>query len=94
MTLPLATPRLTATVASPTAVKLAWTAVSNATGYRAYQVIGLRSTLLMKLGARVTSWEVTGLVPRSTVSFYLEAYNGSVVADSAIAPTVSCPSGP
>jgi hypothetical protein len=28
---------------------------------------------------------VTGLVPRSTVSFYVEAYGGSVVADSAIA---------
>ena len=45
-TLPLATPQLTASAASPTAVNLSWGAIDQASGYRIYQVNGTQTTLL------------------------------------------------
>jgi hypothetical protein len=90
VTLPLATPNLTATAAAPTAANLAWSLVTQALGYRVYQVNGTQSTLLTTLGASATTYQATGLPPASTVTFYVEAYNGSVVADSAQA-SVSLP---
>jgi hypothetical protein len=64
-------------------VNLAWNAVAQAQGYRVYQVIGTQSILLATLGGSATTYQVTGLTPGSTVSFYVEAYNGTVTADSA-----------
>jgi len=69
--------------ASSAVVNLAWNAVPQALGYRVYQLNGTQPTLLANLGANATTYQVTGLAPVSTESFYVEAYNGSVVADSA-----------
>jgi hypothetical protein len=77
--------KIPAAAASPTAVNLAWGLVPQALGYRVYQVNGTQSTLLATLGAGATSYQVTALTPGSTVSFYVEAFSGSVTADSAIA---------
>ena len=57
--------------------------MSQALGYRVYEVNGSQTTLLATLGASATSYQATGLAPASSVSFYVEAYNGTVVADSA-----------
>jgi hypothetical protein len=83
VTLPLATPQLTVSAASTTAANLSWGSIAQASGYRVFQVIGTQNTLLATLGASATTYQATGLTPGSTVSFMVEAYNGSVVADSA-----------
>src|SRR5205085_8725513 len=51
--------------------------------YRVYQVTGSKSRLLPTLGASATSYQATGLTPAATVTFCVEAYNGSITADSA-----------
>ena len=85
VTLPLATPQLTVSAASPTAANLSWGAITQAAGYRVFQVSGTQNTLLTTLGSSATSYQVTGLASDSTDSFMVEAYNGSVVADSNVA---------
>ncbi len=85
VTLPLATPQLTASAASPTAANLSWGAIAQASGYRVYQVNGQQNTLLATLDSNTLSYQATGLTPASTVTFMVEAYNGSIVADSATA---------
>ena len=92
VTLPLATPQLTATAISPTSVSLSWGAVSQALGYRVFEVNGSTATLLATVTASTTSYQANGLTPASTVSFYVEAYNGSVTADSTTV-SVTLPSG-
>ena len=49
------TGRLVSTAASPTTANLTWGVVSQALGYRVYQVNGTKSTLLTTLGASATS---------------------------------------
>jgi hypothetical protein len=83
VTLPLSTPQLAASPASPTAANLSWGAIAQAGGYRVFEINGVQSTLLTALGSSATSYQVTGLTPASTASFVVEAYNGSIVADSA-----------
>ena len=80
----LTTPTLTATTPSSTTAQLSWGSVSQALGYRVYEINGSQSTLLGTLGASATSFTVTGLNPASTNSFKVEAFNGSVIADSSI----------
>ena len=53
----LATPSLTATAGSPTKVNLTWSAVSQALGYRVYQMNGSQATLLTTLGANATTYQ-------------------------------------
>jgi hypothetical protein len=74
---------MTASAASPTAVNLSWGAVAQATGYKVYRVNGSQATLVTTLGSSATSYQVTGLTPASSVSFYVQASNGSATADSA-----------
>jgi hypothetical protein len=93
VTLPLATPALTASAASLTAVNLSWGAIDQASGYKVYQVNGTQATLLATLGSSTLSYQVTGLTPGSTVSFYVQAYNGSVTANSAT-QSVTLPNTP
>src|SRR4029077_2057668 len=69
VTLPLATPQLTASAASPTAANLSWGAISQALGFRVFQVNGAQSTLLATLGASANSYQATSLTPASTASF-------------------------
>src|SRR5262249_55064424 len=83
VTLPLAKPTVKASAASPTAVNLSWGAVAQASGYKVYRVNGTQTTLVATLASSTTSYQVTGLTPGPTVSFYVQAYNGSVIANSA-----------
>ena len=69
-------------VAAPPVVNLAWNDVSQALGYRVYEVNGAQTTLLATMAGNATTYQVTGLTPASTVSFYVEAFNGSVTGDS------------
>jgi hypothetical protein len=68
--------------ASPTAANLSWGAIAQASGYRVFQINSAQSTLLTTLDSSTTSYQVTGLTPASTVSFMVEVFNGSIVADS------------
>ena len=72
-------------VATNPVVNLAWNSVPQALGYRVYQVHGTQSTLLATLSASALLYQATGVTSGSTVSYYVEAYNGSVFADSATA---------
>src|SRR6185312_8985678 len=79
------TPQLTASPASATAANLSWGAIAQAGGYRVYQVNGQQTTLLTTVDSNTLSYQATGLTPASTVSFMVEAFNGSIVADSTTA---------
>jgi hypothetical protein len=92
-TITLAAPQnVTVTAQGSTSAVLSWSAVSGASGYRIYQVSGSQSTLLGTVSASTTSATITGLTAGSTVSFKVEAYNSTTVADS-IAVSVTLPSG-
>ena len=52
-----------------------------------------QTTLLTTLGAGATSYQATGLTPGSTATFMVEAFNGSLVADSSLA-SVTLPNAP
>lgn len=77
---------------SPTTAQLSWSSVTGAQGYRVFYVHGSQTTLLGSVGATTTSTQISGITPGSTVSFKVEAYNATSVADSAIV-TVTMPSG-
>jgi hypothetical protein len=79
---------LAATALSPTSAKLTWTASPGAAGYRVYLANGTQSTLLGSLGAGATSATVTGLTSGTTVSFKVEAFSGTTVADSSVASVI------
>jgi hypothetical protein len=65
-------------------VKLGWTAVAGATGYRVLQVAADGSTtVITSVGANATSATVGGFTAGSTVKFEVEAYNSAQKADSA-----------
>jgi hypothetical protein len=63
--------KIPAAAGSATAVNLAWSAVPQALGYRVYQVNGTQSTLLATLGASAMTYQVNGLAPASTDTFYV-----------------------
>jgi subtilase family serine protease len=81
----LAAPTITSAAAlSSTSAQLAWTAVSGATGYSVLVVqLDGSTTSLGSVSATNTSATVTGLAAGSTVTFEIEAFNSSAVADSA-----------
>jgi hypothetical protein len=91
MTLPL--PNLTApqhvvaskNPASNTSAILTWNQVDGAAGYRVFLINGTRKTLLATLGEGVTTSTINGLAAGTTVSFRVEAFRGSKIADSALA---------
>ncbi|WP_010587039.1 fibronectin type III domain-containing protein [Schlesneria paludicola] len=88
----LASPQNVIVVAlSTTAAKLSWNAVSGTQGYRIFQVIGTQSYLLGTVSSSTTAVQVTGITAGSRVSFKVEAYNSSTVADSAVV-SVTMPS--
>ena len=79
-----------ATADSSTQAEISWNPVSGASGYRVFLVNGTSSTLLATVGASATSATLTGLTPGATESFKVEAYSGTVVADSQVV-TVAMP---
>lgn len=85
----LAAPQnVTAIALSATEAQLSWNSVVGAAGYRIYYVSGSQSTLLSTVSSSTTSVKVTGLTPGTTASFRVEAYSGSVVADSSVVSVV------
>jgi hypothetical protein len=82
-----------ATATSSTQATVSWTAASGASGYRVYLVNGTQTTLVATVGASATSATVTGLAPGATESFKVEAFSGTMVADSNTV-SVTMPSQP
>ena len=74
----------TVTALNSTTAQLSWSSVSGTQGYRVFQVIGTQSILLGSLSSSATSAQVSGLLSGSTDSFKIEAYSGTVVADSRV----------
>ena len=89
---PLTTPVLTATALSSTTAQLSWGTVAQAQGYRVYQITGSQSVLLGTASASTTSYQVNGLVAGTQNSFTIEAFNGSIIADSQVV-SLTMPSG-
>jgi hypothetical protein len=79
----LAAPQVTAVAISTTRVKLSWNPVTGAEGYRIYWWNGVRAVLLGRVSASAASVQITRLTPGSTNQFFVEAYGGGQVADSA-----------
>ncbi len=82
---------VTVSAASSTSALLSWNASSGTQGYRVYQVNGTQLTLIGTVSSATTSVQITGLTAGSTVSFKVEAYNATTIADSAVV-TVTLPS--
>lgn len=88
----LSAPTLTGAATSSTAAHLSWTTVSGTQGYRIYEVTGGQPTLLGTVNASTTAVQVTGLTPGTSVSFEVEAFNSTSVADSnVVAVTTPAP---
>lgn len=85
----LTAPVVTASAVNSTTAQLSWGAVSGATGYRVYQVVGTQNVLLGTVTA--TSVQVTGLTAGTKTSFMVEAYNSTTTADSQVV-SVTTPS--
>jgi hypothetical protein len=76
---------------STTTALLSWNTVSGAQGYRVYFVAGSQTTLLGSVNSSSTSVQIAGLSAGSTVSFKVEAYNATSIADSRVV-SVTMPS--
>ena len=75
---------VTVAAVSSTAALVSWNPATGTQGYRVFQVIGTQSVLLATLPSTATSVQIPGLVAGSTVSFKVEAYSGTAVADSPV----------
>ena len=95
-TAPAAPTSLAVAVTSSTAT-LTWGGVSGAIGYRLYETTGGTATLLASYDATTTSATLTGLVPRSTHTWRLEAWNSAgsaaATAQATLAAGVTTPTG-
>jgi hypothetical protein len=76
---------VTATAASSTSAKIAWSSVNGASGYRVLQVSGSQTTVVATVASTATSATISGLTAGGTYSFKVEAYNSTATADSAVA---------
>lgn len=84
---------VTAGAQSSTSANISWSAVTNATGYRVYQVNNSQNVLLSTVGAGSTSTTVAGLAAGSKVTLFVEAFNATSTADSAQV-SITLPSAP
>lgn len=85
---PAAPASFTATATSASEVALSWKASAGAEGYRLYEVSGTTLTLVASYPAGTVSATVTGLVPRSTHTWRLDAWNGAGAASSTASATL------
>lgn len=85
---PAAPASLSVAVTSSTAT-LTWGSVSGASGYRLYETTGGALTLIASYDAATTSATLTGLVPRSTHTWRLEAWNGAGSAAATVQATLA-----
>ena len=95
-TAPAAPTSLAVAVTSSTAT-LTWGGVSGANGYRLYETTGGTATLIGSYDAATTSATLTGLAPRSTHTWRLEAWNSAgsaaATAQATLTAGVSTPTG-
>ena len=95
-TAPAAPTSLAVAVTSSTAT-LTWGGVSGASGYRLYETTGGTATLIGSYDATTTSATLTGLVPRSTHTWRLEAWNSAgsaaATAQATLTAGVTTPTG-
>ncbi len=85
---PAAPASFTAKATSSSEVALSWKASAGADGYRLYEVSGTTLTLVASYSAGTTSASVTGLAPRSTHTWRLDAWNGAGAASSTVSATL------
>ena len=78
----LTAPQVVATALSSTSASLTWGAVTGAQGYNIYYMNGGQAVFLGAVSSRITSVRIIGLAPGSVTQFMVEAFAGSVVADS------------
>lgn len=95
-TAPAAPTSLTVAVTSSTAT-LTWGGVSGTSGYRLYETTGGTATLIASYDATTTSATLTGLAPRSTHTWRLEAWNSAgsaaATAQATLSAGVTTPTG-
>jgi hypothetical protein len=78
----LTAPSVSAVALSPTSAKLTWGSISGAASYNIYTWNGSQKTLIGSVTGR--SATITGLTPKSTTSFIVEATDGTQTADSRV----------
>lgn len=74
-TAPAAPANFSAQANSSSQITLSWSAVSGATGYYVYELVGGQATLINTVSSSTTSLTVTGLTAGTTYSFEVAAYN-------------------
>ncbi|HLJ11037.1 MAG TPA: fibronectin type III domain-containing protein, partial [Planctomycetaceae bacterium] len=80
---PLLPPIVTATPLTSTTAMLSWNAVSGAQGYRIFTMgANNQPVLLGTVDSSTTQITIVGLTPNVPTKFMVEAFHGSVVADS------------
>ncbi len=89
----LGSPNAVATAISYRSVQLSWGAVDGADGYRIYWMNGTQAVLLGTVSSSTNSVLVTGFTGGSTAQLMVEAFSGSLVADS-IWTSVTTPAQP
>ncbi|HMC11796.1 MAG TPA: fibronectin type III domain-containing protein, partial [Pirellulaceae bacterium] len=81
-----------ATALSSTSVLLTWTGNGGAAGYRIFLISGTKKFLVATASEAATSATISGLTAGTKVSFRVEAFRGSKIADSALVSlTLSTP---
>lgn len=78
----LAAPQVTISALTSTMALLTWGSVPGAQGYRIYILDAGQRVLLGTVGSDATGVIASGLLRGSTTQFLVEAYSGTVVADS------------
>lgn len=74
---------ISATVLSSTSIRLSWSSVSSATGYRVYEVLSSGKVIsLGSVASGITAVDISQLSPGSKVSFYVQAFDGASTANS------------
>ena len=84
MPVSLAAPVVQAQATSSTTGLLSWQPVTNAQGYRVFELVNGQKVLLSTLAASTSTiqLQIVGLTPNTTTQFVVEAYHGSTTADS------------
>ena len=67
---------------TPTTAQITWQAALGAEGYRIYQLNGSQSVLLGTVSSSTLSVQIDSLTPGSTVSFKVQAFKATAIADS------------
>ena len=79
----LKAPAVTVSNVTSTTADLSWNSVSGAQGYRIYWINSSNQRVLLgTVNASTTAVEIAGMTPGSTFKFIVEAFNGSLFADS------------